>query len=130
MPNGCQNKFEEIGIVAPTIGCGLQSMMNYGKIPFEDELARFDPFLFELEQDSEYQGFIWIKTDEKKPFADVKKHIQKLVEYIKLRKVPIDRFIFVIEKSDSHITTLIPVSKFEELPECENCEIIKGSVFK
>lgn len=129
LSNSCQSKFQVVGIVAPTIGCGLPTD-EYGKIPFDDELLRIDSFLIELQQDSEYQGFIWIKTDENETVAGIKKHIQKLVKHIKFRKVPIDKFIFAIEKSDSHITRLVRVSKFNELPKCEDCEIIKGSDIK
>jgi hypothetical protein len=124
LPDSCQNKFQEVGVVV-TIGCGLPAD-EYGKLPLEDELARMDAFLIELQINSEDQGFIWIKTGENETIEDVKKHVQKLVEHIKFRKVSIDKFIFAIEKSDSRMTRLMRISKTQELPECENCEIIKG----
>lgn len=126
LSNSCQSKFQVVGIVAPTIGCGLPAD-EYGRLSFEDELLRIDSFLIELQNNSGDQGFIWIKTDENETIADVKKHIQKLVEHIKFRKVPIEKFIFGIEKSDSRMTRLMRLSKTQKLPECENCEIIKGS---
>lgn len=129
LPNGCQNKFQEVGVVV-TIGCGLPTTDEYGKLPFEDELARIDNLLMELQNNSGDQGFIWIKTNENETIADVRKHIQKLVEHIKFRKVSIDKFIFAIEKSDSRMTRLMRISKTQELPECEDCEIIKGSDLK
>ena len=128
LPIGCQNKFEEVGIVAPGIICGLQE--TYGAISFNEEMARLDAFFVDLQQDSEYQGYILIKSDENESATDIKKRIQKIVKHIKYRKAPINNFIFAIEKSDSHLTTLIPVSKLRELPECENCEIIKGADLK
>lgn len=128
LPNGCQNKFQEIGVVAPTVQCRCHD--EFGRLPLEDELARMDMFLAELQKDSTYEAFIWINTDKEETIADVKKHIQKLVEYIKLRKVPLERFIFAIEKSDAHRTRLMHILKTQELPKCENCEIIKGSDLK
>lgn len=121
----CESIASQTGVVAPLIE--IQDYDDYGKVPFVEELTRFDPLIYQLQQNSEYQGYVLMRINNDEKISDVKKHIRKLIKYIKSRKLSADRFIFAIEKSDVHSTRLMTILKNEEFSVCISCEIIKPS---
>ena len=128
LPKNCKIRVSEMGVIAQALP--IEPYDDYGKISWSDELTRLDSFFISLQQNPGYIGFVWMQTDEKESIASAKKHIERILKHIKYRKVKKERFIFAIEKSNYRRTRLITASSRAKLPECEDCEIIKGKDFR
>jgi hypothetical protein len=126
LPSHCKNKFSDVAVVAERISCGF-SLDEYDKIPLSEELARLDNFLISLQEDSDSKGFVWMTIDQNESVENAKKHIKRLVQHIKYRKAKKEKITFAIEKSDQRRTRLMIIPDDAEFPNCEKCEMIKGS---
>lgn len=124
LPAQCSNKASDKGVV---IGAVIgEPYDRYGKIPLHDELPRIDNLLIEMKLNPDYEGFILINAEKPERIPQIKKHIQRLVRHIKMRKTAIERITFAIEIAGYDSTFLILVPQGASIPECENCEIIRG----
>lgn len=128
LPKNCPNKFSGGGLLA---SINYDPLDSYGKVSLREEIARFDNLYFSLAMDKTSRGFILMEISEKETFAAAKKRIRALLKFITERRIySKDKITFAIKKSSEHRTTIIVVPKDIKLPECENCEIIKGADFK
>ena len=126
LPDNCAKNFSEFGILYPIIGCG-SFPVEYEKISLKEEFERFDILFTELANNPSARGFVLMEISKKEEILDAKSHIQKIIRFIEWRGYDKSKLIFAIKKADTHRTEHIIVSKGVNLPECENCEIIKGS---
>lgn len=128
LPEVCAANDSDTGVIAPKLpDCSLD---EYGKLSLEDEMTRFDAYLADLSFNPQLEIFVQISTDKDESFTDVKKHIRKLVKYIKEREIAPNRVIFAITKSENRMTRIWRVPLGAEMPKCEDCEIFKGSDLK
>jgi hypothetical protein len=124
LPENCENTASEFVNITPAIEDYFPN--EYGKIPFKEELARLDELIVIIANTPGFQGFIKISISEKASVVETKKHIRKLLKYIKYRGFSKERFIFAIKKTNYHKTELQAFPEGTKFPDCENCEIIKG----
>lgn len=125
-PENCPSKFSESGFVVPITGDYFPD--EYGKISLKEEFTRFDELFTRLANVPNSRGFVLMEISENERFIDAKKHIQKIMQFgVGHRGYDKSWLIFAIKKSTLHRTEHILVLKDEDLPKCENCEIIKGS---
>ena len=122
LPDKCLNELSEVSSVAsmPIV----DPFENYEKVSWNIEASQLDVLFYELMKSPETIAFIRIMTSESR---GAKNRIKKIVKYANFREFPKRRLFFVIDKYNGQRTIII-ISK--ELPECENCEIIKGEDVK
>lgn len=125
LPIGCANEFSEVaGINNPPTICPND---DYGKISWSNEAGRLDSLFTELTNTPETVAFINIFRGANETIENSKKRIEKIVKHANLREFPKRRLVFAIDKDNSEWQRTVIFIYFEnKLPECENCEIIKG----
>lgn len=120
----CKNEASEIAPVS-IIGCVFPSDV-YGDLPLWDELARFDTFFAELQNNLTNKGYVLKQIG---PIGDIEKtkqRIRRIVRHADYRKFDKRRLTFVISREEGSPTQLWRIPEDGEAPECTVCEVIHG----
>jgi hypothetical protein len=106
--------------VAPDV-C-TKPLTEYGKIRWPDEMAQLDSLLFQLNNDPNSVGSVYIQLERGETIENTKKHILKILKHFRWRDKDFDvgRLIFlVVEGRDQHTTLLNVYPEGAELPRCD-----------
>ena len=99
---------------------------EYGDLPLRDELARFDMFFAELQNNPTHKGYILKKIG---PIGDLEKtrqRIRRIIRHADYRKFDKSRLTFVISREEGSPTQIWRITEDDEIPECPPCEVIHG----
>jgi hypothetical protein len=129
LPQNCANKFSGRSFVNEKLPFPPPPVHEC-EIPESDEPLdeRLDKLAIQLLADKDSKAFIKILFKNK----NERKNLNRIYDYLtKNRKIAEDRIEFgIYKKTYCSKIILFIVPKGAGLPECENCEIIKGVVFR
>lgn len=129
LAGNCSTIASEEASVAPRLDCGLRE--EYGHIPWPDEKARLYNLLLQLHHNPKSVGFLYIQIEPHETVDKTKKHIAKILNFIRSSVEGFDlaRLRFAIHKSnEEHSTTLYVVAEGAEFPKCdEGCTLLNGN---
>ena len=128
LPNECVKIASETAFIAEQIKDYFP--IEYGKINLKEEFAELDSVIVNLSITPNTKAFVHIYLNDSESFGEARKHIKQLFRHIKYHEFTISRFIFAVEKSHRHLTVIEIFPEKVRLPECKNCEIIKGENVK
>lgn len=128
MPNYCTNtNFSDTFNVVLTNYDIIEPIDHFGKLRFEELLARIDNFFIIINNNSG-EGLINVrfnKQDDRKEKTDFLKNIEKCIKY---RRYDISRISLVISEGDDEQSTVFTMIPPEDVPKFadKNAVIIKG----
>lgn len=129
MPGNCINETSETKQIENIpIGCGL--LDDYGTISSGMEKSMLDSLFIRLLNNPETIVFFRLGRKKNETVKQTKSRVKKVIKYANFRKIDKKLLVFAIDKSETnsfgYLTSAYLIPKNKELPECENCEIIKG----
>lgn len=124
LPTDCAKELSETASIhSPPPDCGFD---NYGEISWEEEVNGLDNLFSAVMNNPDTIAFIRLFTAENETIEQAKKRVEKIVQHANFREFSKRRLVFAIEKSNGKRTVISIFPENKELPECKNCEIIKG----
>lgn len=123
LPDACPNVISETGVISHNRGELIDERLVdvYDKIKFEEEKIKIDNFFKQLEKHPGVEGVIQVPFDK-----NVVYYIKKLDKYLTRKNYDKSLISYVISYSGSLNTRLWLTRSPKDLPDCNNCEIIKA----
>ena len=128
LPTDCTNEFSEVSSIEAIRD--IEPIDDYGKISRNQEAGRLDNLFFQLTENPKTVAFIRILKGENATANQIRKRIKRIVNHANFRRFPKQRLIFLTENSKWESTVIFIFPENYKVPECENCEIIKGEDVK
>jgi hypothetical protein len=125
----CSNTASETAPISPPFACGMP-FDQYAKAPWNQERARLDNALIQLNNNPDSRLFIYFRMTSEESFDEARKHARKMMGHFVFRDKDFDtsRVMFVLYVDDRHSTILDLVPPGAKPRFCETgCIQLAGS---
>ena len=105
--------------------CDIFPVDEYQATVFTNkEKPRFDNLAIQMANNPDRKAYVILEASSDASGKAVRLRVRKIREFILFRKYPMDRFVFLLRRSDRDRTIMWLPAIHGTMPECENCEAL------